>query len=267
MKFLSLLLLIVLFSINVDACSLKFGAVPQFDQRTLFAIWTPIIKHIGKSINCDITIVGSENINTFEEKFLNGELDIAYMNPYHAYIANKKQGYRPILRSGEKMLTGILVVNKDSGITTLQQLNNKVLAFPSPNALGASLLMRAELASKHNITFTEKYVKTHDSVYIHVAKNLVVAGGGVQRTLDLQEQAIKNKLKVIFRTTEVPSHPIVVSKKLSSQMIITIQEQLLNLAKVDPDLFAKIPMQNPIKTEIKDYKILQNLHLEKFAKN
>lgn len=246
-----------------ESCELKFGAVPQFEQRKLLQIWAPIISRVEEKTNCKVEIVGSKNIQTFEANFKSGLYDLVYMNPYHLIMAHKAQGYEPLVRSGAKSLKGILVVHKDfSGDHSA--LNEQTIAFPSPNALGASLLMRAEMAQKLKLNIQPRYVKTHSSVYLHVAKGLLPAGGGVMRTLKQQPKMIQDMVKIIYTTTPVPAHPIAVHGRLSASHKGSLQKALLEIAKEQPELFDKIPMKKAISTKLMDYELLKQMNLEKF---
>ncbi|WP_221798761.1 phosphate/phosphite/phosphonate ABC transporter substrate-binding protein [Oceanobacter mangrovi] len=245
-------------------CELKVGVVPQFEQRKLLETWQPILAELETRLHCQLQLVGSEGIPDFEEGFAAGAYDIAYMNPYHALVAYDTQGYIPVLRSGSAMLQGVLVVRNDSDITSLEQLDGRVVAFPSPNALGASLLMRAELKGRFGIDIVPRYVKTHPSVYLHVIKGLAAAGGGVQRTLSEQPDDIQARLKTIYKTRQVPAHPLVVHPRLGQAMRLNIQQALLALAAERPELFAEIPMRDPIASSVADYDGVRELHLENF---
>ncbi|TCK08686.1 phosphate/phosphite/phosphonate ABC transporter substrate-binding protein [Marinobacterium mangrovicola] len=246
-------------------CTLKLGVVPQFEQRKLLQIWQPITDRLEASFSCRVELVGAENIPDFESKFAEGVYDLAYMNPYHAVVAHKTQGYLPVLRSGSKALQGVLVVMKDSGIQSVAELDGKSLAFPSPNALGASLLMRAELQQLHQVSVQPQYVKTHPSVYLYVAKGLVSAGGGVQRTLDEQPDELKSVLKVIYTTQKVPAHPLVIHPRVDQALADRVVQQLLEIAAESPELFEAIPMKDPVRTSLQDYDPVAELHLERFA--
>ena len=126
--------------------SFSFGVVPQFEARHLAAIWQPILEELGARTGYRFDLVGSPRIPAFEASFLAGEFDFAYMNPYHAMLAAEGQGYVPLVRDGAGRLRGILVVRDDSPYRDVADLEGRRIAFPSPNALGASLLMRADLA-------------------------------------------------------------------------------------------------------------------------
>jgi len=248
----------------------SLGIVPQFEQRKIFRIWQPIVDEIERKTGIQLKIKGSPKIPAFEKNFLDGEFDFAYMNPYHITVANKTRGYIPLIRDGNQTLRGIVIVRKDSPITDISQLRSKTLAFPAPNALGASLLIRAELSEVFDIEIDTRYVQTHSSVYLHVLKDLVDAGGGVIGTLNSQRPAIRDNLRIIYKTREIPPHPIAAHprvpeahRKLISDAIIEITQTPLGKA-----LFAKVPIQNATFANISDYSVINDWNLEKYyAKN
>lgn len=242
-------------------CSL--GVVPQFEQRRIQTVWQPIAEALSAKTGCRFEWVGSSTISDFEKAFANGEYDFAYMNPYHAVMAHTAQGYVPLVRSGTGALQGILVVRADSGIDDIHQLDGETLAFPSPNALGASLLMRAEL-HKQGINLTPLYVKTHSSVYLNVAKELTKAGGGVARTLQEQPAPVVDALKVIYRTHKVSPHPLVGHPRVTD-LHAKVQQAWLELARERPELFEKVPMQEPVAATYDDYRPLEAMGLENFV--
>ncbi len=258
------LILLLLMSSTFSMCIIKFGAVPQFDQRKIFKIWNPILKKLGEKIHCEIQILGSRNISEFEKNFKSGLYDIAYMNPYHYVVANKAQGYQALLRSNAKKLKGILVAKKGSS-QQVTDLNGDVVAFPSPNALGASLLMRAELVIDLKLSIKPKYVKTHNSVYLHVAKGLTKAGGGVMRTFKAQPKMIRDKLEIIYETKKCHPHPIVVHQRLGQKKIRNIKKIFHQIALANDELFKKIPMKDPVQASHKDYQSVIDMKLESFT--
>lgn len=247
-----------------ENCTYKIGVVPQFEQRRIFEVWNNVLENLEIKTGCDFQLIGSKTIIEFEKSFKAGEYDFAYMNPYHAVMAKKAQGYEPIVRSGVKKLKGILVVKKDSPITDIHALKGQNVAFPSPNALGASLLMHAELAQKHGTSVNPKYVKTHSSVYLHVAKGLTAAGGGVGRTLAEQPDYIKDTLRVLYTTTPVYAHPLVAHPRVTQSKINMVQSAWIELAQDNESIFKNIPMKGSVKTNYNDYKDLEKLGLEDF---
>jgi len=131
------------------------------------------------------------------------------------------------------MLYGILAVRKDSPLQDVKELDGKKIAFPAPNALGASLLMRAELDMLHDVQVEESYVSTHSSAYLNTVLGAADAAGGVKSTLDSQSDQIKDNLRILYETSRVPPHPIVVHPRVSDEDRMAIQQAILDLAATE----------------------------------
>lgn len=243
-----------------------FGVIPQFEAQKLRSIWQPIINYLKEELGYDLVIKGSPTIPDFENELFQGAFDFAYTNPYQITLINRSIGYYPIIKDVGRTLHGILVVKIDSGITEVSQLNGKTVAFPSPNALGASLLLRQELHDIFQLNFFPRYVKTHDSVYLNVLLNEVSAGGGVQKTLDRQATSFRAALKVIHKTKDVASHPITAHPRVPDEVVNAIKAALLKLGASTEGmkLLSKIPMKQVGLAKMSDYLPLQAMGLERF---
>lgn len=250
---------------SVAAERYTFGVVPQFEQRKLYSIWKPIIDELQRRTGLDFTLVTTLKVQDFENKFMKGGFDFVYMNPYHVLKASSTGEYLPLVRD-KAPLRGILVVSKDSRIGKVADLNGKTVAFPSPNALGASLLMRADLERIYHITVNPLYVKTHSSVYLHVVKGLAAAGGGVEKTLQEQDQAVRDSLRVIYTTRSIPSHPIAVHRRVPKEHREKVRHALLEMGNTPEgrELLSKVPIKQIISTSLDDYKELSGWGLESY---
>lgn len=268
------LLLITLFSAKLLFSTLVHaedkvyivGMVPQFEARKLTAIWVPILEQLTVETGLKFKLEGAPNINEFEKKFMAGTYDFVYMNPYHFVLGNQLQGYIPLVKDGSKKLHGVLVVQKDSPIQNVAQLNGAKIAFPSPNALGASLQMRQELHDIFNIQITPVYVNTHGSVYLNVLLGDTLAGGGVGKTLQKQKAEYRQALRVIHKTTPVASHPIAAHPRVPSADIEKVTAALINMGKTvaTAALLQGIPIQEVTIATFSDYEPLKNMNLERF---
>jgi phosphonate transport system substrate-binding protein len=244
----------------------RVGVVPQFEIRKIHDAWEPLLQELEKRTGYRFDLQGSKSIGEFEKQFLAGQFDLAYMNPYHLIMANKAQGYQPILRDLGKKLQGVLVVANDSNITDIGQLSDQRIAFPSPNALGASLLMRAELHDQFGLAFEPLYVKTHDSVYLNTVLGQTAAGGGIEKTLQAQNTQIRSRLRVIHKTQQVNAHPIAVHPRLPDDVIHTVTRAFIELSHTPGGrkLLSEIPIENIGTAQISDYADLSAMRLERF---
>lgn len=222
--------------------------------------WEPIIKYLEEKTGEKIELKIENSIPKFEEKLYSGYYDIAYMNPYHYVVANKKQGYLAKFKS-IKDLVGILVVNNSSNINDIRDVKGKRFLFPSPNALAATIITKYELLKNYNINVekeeTFEYVNSHDSVYKGVARGIGDVGGGIERTFDaLTDIDAKNSLKILYTTQSYPSHPIVFSNSISKVLEKKLEKAFLNIPQ---NLLEKINIENIVKTDDKEYDIIRDL--------
>lgn len=237
-----------------------FGVVPQFEQRKLFAIWRPILDEIERRTGYVITLTGSPKIRDFEKDFTAGAFDFAYMNPYHVVQSggDHDNAYLPILRDGGRVLQGIIVVYKNSPLQSIEDLHGQEMVFPSPNSLGATLMIRSELQQRFGIEVVPKYVQTHSSVYLYVAKNLAVAGGGVVSTMALEREEVRDKLRVLYHTRPIPPHPITAHRRVALRHRDAVARAFLDYAQTEEGKLAlhQIPIDLLMNTDLADYLFL-----------
>ena len=203
-----------------------FGLVPQQSASKLARLWGPIFSYLGRQANLEIKFRTAPNIPEFERRVADGEYDIAYMNPYHYTVFSQQPGYRAFAKAKHKRIKGILVVRKDSALKSPRELSGTTLAFPAPAAFAASLLPRAYL--KHeSISFTPKYVSSHDSVYRTVAKGLYPAGGGVVRTLNSVDPDIRDQLRILWKTKGYTPHAFAAHPRVPEDVIERLTQAML----------------------------------------
>lgn len=243
-----------------------FGVEPQFEPEYIYSAWNPVLKEISKILNIQLELKIYKTIPEFEKAFLAGEFDFAFMNPYHAVMAKKAQGYIPLVRD-RTPLKGIIVIKKDAPFSSITDLDGAVIAFPAPNAFAASLYMRALLTEKFKIRFTPKYVKTHDNVYRHVLLGLAQAGGGVNNTFLRQPPEVRENLRILFETPPFAPHPIVAHPRVPSSLQKNFVKVFLELSKEKrwTDNFHKIQIPDPLPADYeRDYLPLEKLNIEKY---
>ncbi len=208
--------------------TLTFGVVPQQSAGKLARNWGPILKYIESETGVALRFATAPSIPEFEKRMARGEYDISYMNPYHYTVFHEAPGYEAFAKAKDKQIKGIVVVHRDSELTDLQELDGSVMAFPAPAAFAASVLPRAHLANE-GINVEPKYVSSHDSVYISVARGLYPAGGGIIRTLNSIDPGIRNELKVLWTTNPFTSHALAAHPRVAPDTVAQIQSAMVGL--------------------------------------
>lgn len=250
-------------SAHAAAQTYTFAVVPQFDQRTLFAIWKPIVDELERRTGDSFKLVATLTINDFQRNLSLGAFDFVYANPYHIMKISSSQGYIPLVRD-EAALRGVLVVRKDSPIQHISELDGKTVAFPSPNAIVSSLLIRADLSHLYKTTVNPLYVKTHSSVYIHVVNGLTAAGGGAEKTLHEQDASVRDALRVLYTTREMPSHQIAAHPRVNKALRGKVQRALLEMGSTQKgqELLAKVPIHKVVAASMDDYTLMRSWDFE-----
>ena len=262
-----LLLAVFLRTPALAAAPLVVEIVPQFPAEEIYRVWTPVLQRLGESTGLQFTLRIAKSIPEFEQNFVKGVPDVAFMNPYHAVMAKRAQGYEPIACDSSRELTGILVVRKDGPVQSLADLAGEEIAFPAPNAFGASLFLRARLAGGEKLQFTARYVDTHTNVYRMVARGRYAAGGGVRRTLQREPPELRAQLRVLYETPPVAPHPLVVHPRLGAALQQTLQRAILQMARdpVGAQLLHAVQMAQPRAASYADYQGLERLGLDQYA--
>ena len=244
------------------------GVVPQYEQRKLFTIWKPITEELSRRTGLDIQLAVTLTIPDFEVALEKGTYDFVYANPYHILRVNKSQNHIPLVRDREP-LRGILVVRHDSPITDVKELAYKTLAVPSPNALGASLLIRADLEKLYGIRMDMLNARTHSSVYLNVLNGLTDAGGGVQKTLNEQKQEIRDGLRILYTTRAMPSHPIAAHHRIKAETRERVRKAVLEMSATPAGkaMLDAIPMPSPVSTSLDDYLVMEKWGLASYWVN
>lgn len=207
---------------------LTFAVVPQQSASKLAQLWGPIIEEISSKSAIKIKFATAPDIPAFEQRLSEGKYDIAYMNPYHYVVFNQSMGYQALAKARDKQIKGIMVVAKNSEFKQFSDLNKSTLAFPAPAAFAASILTQSDLR-KNNISFTPKYVSSHDSVYRAVAKGIYPAGGGVLRTFNNVDPNIRAQLNILSTTKGYTPHAIAIHPNIKPEQAIKIQQALITM--------------------------------------
>ena len=217
--------------VSLAAQQYSFGIVPQTNGSKLSKLWSPILQYLESKSDIKLRFATTRNINTFEQRLSSGKYDIVYMNPYHYTVFHDKQGYNAFAKAKKKRLKGILVVKKDSPYRSINDLDNSELAFPS-NAFAANLVPTAVL-SKANLSFTSKYVSSHDSVYRNIARGRYPAGGGVLRTFKNTSPEYRDKLRILWKSDGYTPHAFAAHPRVPQEVVSKLQKILLEM-ELDP---------------------------------
>lgn len=241
------------------------GVTPQFEASRLHGIWRPLLDALEKETGLAFTLRGARAINDFEQQYGAGMFDFAYANPFFVGVRNY-QGYLPLVRDHGARLAGVVVVAKDSPIKSVRELDGQTVAFPAANALAGCMVIRAQLEDEFGVRVVPRFVRTHDSSFLNAAVGTVVASGGVRSVLEQQSPAIRERLRVLYTTPELPTLPIVAHPRVPEAVRERVRDALLKLgaSSEGKELLARVPIKQVGIATPADYELLRRMRLERY---
>lgn len=255
------------FSIATEPNPLVLTVVPRTPPPETHREWSPFVERLSKDIGQRVTLKIFKDISEYEHFTLSGKADLTFSNPYQMVMLHHRQGFIPLVRDDAARLSGALVVREHDPAQSVRDLNGETIAFPHPNAFGASLYMRALLTTEFGIRFTPTYVNTHGNVYRSVILEKARAGGGVNVTLNKESPAIRGKLRILYETPGLASHPLSAHPGISAELRSKIKAAILHMAEDDAGqaILARVTLTQPVPADyLRDYQVLERLQLEKY---
>lgn len=257
--------------VGMGRCALAdyiLARAPQSSATNLAAAWEPFLERLSNEVGAKISLRLYPSREAFEAELFKGAPDFAFMNPYYAVLVRKTFGYNALVRDNAQRLKGIIVVPVDSPIKTVQDLQDKSIAFADVNAMGASLLPRAVLTRDHGVTFKPVYVGPHENVYRATFARQVDAGAGVPQTFDDEPEELRRHLRVVFETPSVPSHPLIAHPRVPVDLQLKVTQAILHFQDDESGraLLKAVRLTKPTTVDFEaDYGAMGRLHLEEFV--
>ncbi|MBU1649901.1 MAG: phosphate/phosphite/phosphonate ABC transporter substrate-binding protein [Proteobacteria bacterium] len=216
---------------------IKFGVFPYKSPKTIIEMYGPLAAYLEKKLGKKIKISSAADANSFLEKARNDEYDLLLAAP-PVYYKLRSSGYKAIAR-GIPTFHGVAIVRKDSEIKTIEQLKGKKVAAIGGFSFAGYYFLLPLLEEKGidpqkdvDIQFLGKV----DSVIYGVVNKKYDAGLFRFDALELPAfTEIREQVRVIVRSSEIPQFPFVVKKGMDESTITAIQKTLSELSPDRPE--------------------------------
>ena len=261
-----LVTLFLSFAVSAET-TLILARAPQLSPGATSKTWSPFVNYLSEKTGIKIDLKVYSERSEFESDIKYAKVDLFFGNPGYGIVGHVRHGYLPLIRSDRKQLKGILVAKKTSGIKIVNELDNKVIAFPDRNAFAASLYMRSLLDSDFSINYQSFYPGTHDNVYRAVLIGKAHAGAGVSRTLEREPPRIREQLEIIYTTPGMKSHPIMARPSVPEKIRQSIVQAILDMNKNEEGqkILKAIKLEKPVIADYqKDYQPIESLALKMY---
>lgn len=202
---------------NLNIKTYIFGVHPLLNSKKLFEVYQPLVDEINKNMtNAKIILESSRNYASFNKKMIDGHFDFALPNPYQT-ITSLKYGYKVFGKMGDdSSFRGIILVRKDSNINKVSDLKGKIIAYPAPTALAATMMPQYYLQTHGidiNKDITNNYVGTHASSIMNVYLNKSSASATwplAWKSYIKENPQIEKEVEVKWKTKELINNGLIV---------------------------------------------------------
>jgi phosphonate transport system substrate-binding protein len=213
----------------------RFAVHPLHNPERLFAVYSPIVERLNAAIpEARFTLEASRNYEEFDKKLYARQFDLALPNPYQTINA-LRHGYRVFGKMGDDdRFRGILLVRRDSGVREVADLKGKVVSFPAPTALAATMLPQ-QFLHDHGLpmgAYEVRYVGSQESSIMNVYLGDAAAGATwpppwIAFQKEYPDRAAR--LKVQWSTGSLPNNALVARDDFPPQMLSRVAAVLFGL--------------------------------------
>jgi len=233
---------------------LNIGIFPRRNISVTRKIFEPLRAYLETKLKRSVKLQTPKTFSSFWDNVENKKYDLVHFNQYHYIISQKKFGYRVILRNkefGEDTISGAIIVRKDSGINSVDDLRYKRIVFGGSRKAMQSYIIARHLLEDEGLTlnqYRKDFALNPPNAIMAVYYKKASAAGVGDKILQLEmvkNQINTGELKVLKRGEQLPQLPWAINHRLSHltqtkiQTILSTMHQtsegkaILKAAKLD----------------------------------
>lgn len=226
------------FSEQRDKPTVSFGFIPMYTPHQMYEKFQPLMDYLSRNTSYRFRMRLTRDYDEIVGLLEDGTLKIALLGGVSYVTARDRAGLVPILKplnpQGEPFYRSVIVVRKDSDISSIRDLKDKSFAFGARWSTSTALIplyyMRSIGIGLDDLS-GYVYLRYSDSIAREVIKGNYDAG----TMIDVMANFYKDKgLKFIFVSEPIPTLPIVVRKDAPKELIDEVKKALLGLDPKDP---------------------------------
>lgn len=230
---------------------IRVGIHPLHNPELLFERYGPVVDALNQRIpDAHFVLEASRNYEEFENKLLNGSLELALPNPYQTLVA-MGQGYRVFGKmADDSVFRGLVLVRKDSHIDSAGALRGQSVSFPSATALAATMLPQYALqqAGLEWGSYQARYVGSQESSIMNVLLAHTQAGATWPAPWTAFQQNFPERaaqLQVLLETPSLINNAWVAREDVTDERVQQVGHVLFSLHETPEGraILAALPLE------------------------
>lgn len=209
-----------------------FGFLPILSTQKLVERFTPLVNYLSKSLGKPIRMETAPNYAEFLRRTNHDKrYDLLFTAPHFYYMAQREAGYRVIVRVGAPAMHALIVASKEGPIRSVADLRGRSISVTDHLSLGTVLtreyLRRAGIDPDRDVTLVE--TPTHNASLLSAYKKVTDAAALMVPPFMRAKPEIRNSMRIIASTMDVPHMPISVASSMSPRDREIVRAALLGL--------------------------------------
>ena len=200
--------------------------------------WQPLADYLVKELNMPVEMVFRSSYREIITELSKGEMDICLTGAFMYVLTREEADIRPLVRRkkfGTSLYHSVIVVRKDSGLNSFEDLKGKIFAFTDKEST-TGYLMPMAMMRKMGIYPVEQYFSeviytgNHDSALLAVHSRSVNAVA-MSSTRWRPENPKVSELKIIWKSEPMLLGPFSVRGGLDRELTEKIKKAFLKIGK------------------------------------
>ena len=229
--------------VDAKAEPLKIAFISYANPQQVIEDIKPVVAYLERYVGVPVKGFVTLDYGSSVEAMRNKHADLAFVDPLAFMMAHEQIGVRPLLLEvyydGHPTYHSNIWVRRDSGMTKIEDLAGKTIAFADPVDMSGYLLPRDIFERKSLIKgverpdggfFSRVYFAGGDEQAMRAVFNGFVAAAGIsQYAYLLLRPEERDQVVSIARSIESPSHLVMTRRGLSEELRRRIRQALAAL--------------------------------------
>jgi phosphonate transport system substrate-binding protein len=259
---------------------IKIYFTPSVDAKRISFNAKALVDFLEKETGYYYTTAVPASFVAVVEAFGTGKVDVASINTFSYLMAHAKYGAEARLRivrdNNQTTYRGQFITRYDSGIDSIQDINERSMAYVDPSSTSGFILPKAMLDRMHIKPSETVFAMRHDNVVTMVYQGQVAAGAtyyappdpktgqilDARMRVEKQFPDVETKIKIIGFTEDIPNDPWVFRKDMDEDMKEKIINALIKFLHTDygqKSMYEIYDIVGLIPTNDSDYNKLRKL--------
>lgn len=217
---------------------LRVALLPDESPSTVIKNNQPLKDYLEKTLGKKVELVVTTDYSSMIEAMRNGRLELAYFGPLSYVLCKSKCSVEPfaaLMKQGSTTYQSVVIANVSSGITSVEEIRGKRMAYGDPASTSSHLIPKSMLAEKGLLAkehYEEHFSGNHDAVAKNVEQGNAQAGGLSKSIFEslLERKVIDaSRVRVLAESRPYPQYPWTMRSDLEPGLKAKIRSAFLEL--------------------------------------